>query len=814
MWLKKRNGCCCVQQTGAALKEIIMFKNYLKIAFRNIKKHKGYSFINISGLAIGMACTILIFLWVRDELSFDTFNKNAKQVYRIVQDQVNSSGVFKLAATPAPLAETCKEDFPGVINYMRIRPSTRKVLLKINGKLVYEDGFAYADPSIFEIFTFPFVSGDPKTALYDPSSVIITEKIAKKYFSNEEPIGKTVLVNNKNIFTIKGVIKDIPQNSHLRFSILAHFDKLKEMGARSGWYDNGYFAYLLLIKNASYKEFTEKFAQIMEKYAPESSSKFYLQPLPEVHLKSNFEIDLYGHTEFKYQNITIFSSIAIFVLLIACINFMNLSTARASKRAKEVGIRKVIGANNALLVRQFFAETLLLSLIALIIALISVHLFLPIFNNLSGKQLTMNYSDLKLIAGLIGIVLVTGLFSGCYPALYLSSFKPVSILKGTMGTMKFLLKSSRFRKVLVITQFVLSIILMTATAVVYKQLDFMRHKELGIDKEYIIYAPMRGELRKNFGSVKNKLLNDPNIIKVTSCTDLPTYTVSSSSGNNIQWPGKAPDDSVLFHSFGVDYDYIDTFGIKIAAGRNFSKDFPSDAGNYILNETALKATGLKSPIGKSFTLWGMEGKIIGIMKDFNFKSLHKKVESLMLYMSDSPPYYAFIRVNGNNIPAALSKLDRTWKTFSPGFPLEYHFLNEEYENLYKTEKQMGAVLNHFAFLALFISCLGLFALSSFMAEQRTKEISIRKVFGASVQGLILWFSRQYIKWVLIAAVIAWPIAFDVMDVWLRGFAYRTAIPWMFFVLSGVMAMAIALLTVSYQTYKAATKNPIDALKYE
>lgn len=787
-----------------------MLKNYLMIVIRNISKNKLYSFINLIGLAIGMTCAILILLWTQDELNFDSFHDKSDRIYRIVQDQVNSSGVFKLAATPAPLAETCKEEFPEVIDYVRIRPVTRKLLLKINEKLVYEDGFAYADPSIFEIFTFPFVSGDPKTALSDPSSVIITEKIAKKYFSNEEPIGKTILVNNRNIFTIKGVIKDVPQNSHLRFSILAHFDKLKEIGARTGWYDNGYFAYLLLTKNASYKEFREKFAQIKKKYAPESSSQFYLQPLSEVHLKSDFDIDLYGHSEFKIQNIYIFSSIALFVLLIACINFMNLSTARGNRRAKEVGIRKVVGANKETLIRQFFGESLLLSFIALIFALILVHLCLPMFNDLSGKQLAMNYFDFKLIVGLIGIAFITGIIAGSYPALYLSSFEPVSILKTTMGSR---LKGSTLRKFLVITQFALSIILIIATGIVYKQLDFISNRELGLDKKNIIYVPLRGEIRNNFEPAKNELVKDSNIIKVGSCSDLPTYTVSSSTGDNIQWPGKSPDDDVLFHSFAVDYDFINTFGIKIVEGRKFSKDFPSDAKNYILNETALKATGLKSPIGKPFILWGMEGKIIGIMKDFNFKSLHKKVEPLMLYMTNQP-YYAFIKINSKNIPAAISKIESTWKKFSPAFPLEYHFLNEEYENLYKVEKQIGKILNYFTFLAIFISCLGLFALSSFMAEQRTKEISIRKVLGATIKGIILLFSKQFIKWVLVANIIAWPIAYYTMNLWLQEFAYRTTINWILFALAGVIAISIALLTVSYQTYKAATTNPTEALKYE
>jgi putative ABC transport system permease protein len=787
-----------------------MFKNYLTIIIRNISKSRLYSFINLIGLAIGMTCTILILMWTQDELSYDSFHDKSDQIYRIVQDQINSSGVFKLAATPAPLAETCKEEFPEVINYVRIRPINGKVLLKIRGKQVYEDGFGYADPSIFEIFTFPSINGDPKTALSDPNSVIITEKIAKKYFSNEEPIGKTVLVNNKNIFTIKAVIKDVPQNSHLRFSILAHFDKLKEMGASTGWYDNRYFAYLLLIKNASYKEFTEKFAQIKEKYAPKSSSKFYLQPLSEVHLKSNFDIDLYGHTEFKIQNIYIFSSIALFVLLIAGINFMNLSTARGNRRAKEVGIRKVMGANNKTLIRQFLGESLFLSFIALILALILVHSFLPMFNGLSGKQLTMNYSNFKLIAGLIGIAFITGIISGSYPALYLSSFKPVSILKNTRESR---LKGSILRKFLVITQFAISIILIIATGIVYKQLDFMRNRKLGIDKENIIYIPLKGEIREKIESAKNELLDDSNIIKVGSCSDLPTYTVSSSTGDNIQWPGKSTDDNVLFHSFAVDYDFINIFGIKIVAGRNFSKDFPSDAKNYILNETALKATGLKSPIGKPFILWGMEGKIIGIMKDFNFKSLHKKVEPLMLYMTKRP-YYAFIKINSKYISAAILKIESTWKKFSPAFPLEYHFLNEEYENLYKVEKQIGKILNYFTFLAIFIACLGLFALSSFIAEQRTKEISIRKVLGATVKEIILLFSKQFVRWVLVANIIAWPIAYYAGDLWLREFAYRTSIHWILFALAGVIAISIALLTVSYQTYKAAITNPTEALKYE
>jgi ABC-type antimicrobial peptide transport system permease subunit len=790
--------------------EVLMLKNFLKIAFRNLVRHKGYSFINIAGLAIGMAVCVLLMLWVQDELSFDHFNKNVNHIYRLVQDQIDSKRVFKLAATPAPLAPACVEEFPEAIDYTRFLPERGKVLLKIDGNLFYEDGFAYADPSIFKMFTFPFVNGDPKTALSDLTSIVITEGIAKKYFGGEYPIGKTILVNNRNLYTIKGIIKNIPQNSHLKFSILAPFNKLREVGLNFDWYYNHYFAYLLLQKNASYKKFSEKLALLKEKYTPETSSIFYLQPLSEVHLKSDFEIDLYGHTEFKNQNIYILFSIAIFVLLIACINFMNLSTAKVSKRSKEIGIRKVVGANKAILIQQFFGETLILSLVALIFALVLVESFLPMFNNLSGKQLGMNYSDFKLIFGLIGIVIITGLISGSYPALYLSSFKPASVLIGALRSRP---KDSMFRTFLVTTQFALSIILIIATNIVFNQLHFIRNKDLGIDKEDIIYAPLRGEIRKNFQLAKNELLNDPNVIGVTSSSDLPTYTISSSSGNNIQWPGKNPNDSVLFHAFAVDYDYINTFGIKMLEGRNFSKDFPSDSENYILNETALKATGLESPIGKLFTLWGRKGKIIGIIKDFNFKSFHKRIEPLMLYLSDSSRY-SFIKVNSNNISAAISKIESTWKKFSPNVPIDCHFLNEEYENLYKTEKQLSKILKHFTFLAIFISCLGLFALSSFMAEQRTKEIGIRKVLGSTVSGVVLLFSRGFMKWVVVSNFIAWPVAYIAMNKWLQNFAYRTNIGIQTFILSGLLALVIAWITVSYKAIKAAMANPVEALRYE
>jgi putative ABC transport system permease protein len=784
-----------------------MIMNYLKITFRNIRRHKGYSFINIAGLAIGITACVLLLLWVQDEWSFDRFHTNANELYRVLLDPLEAATTHE-AVSPPVLAEMMKENFPEVVNTSRI--STSGTLLLKNGeKAFYEGQGIFADATFFEMFSFPFLKGDPVTAFSELHSIVITEDLALKYFGSEDPMGQTLNVNNKTDYKVTGIIKNVPNNSHLHFKYVRSFELLKEFGVNiNSWGNVSFFTYVQLQKNSSSWDVDEKLKSMIEKEDP-GHNQYYLQPLTHIHLRSNFNFDpaITGSIMYIY----IFAAAAVFILFIACINFMNLATARSGMRAKEVGMRKAIGAFRTDIIKQFFGESILLSFTALLLAVILLKLLLPLFNNLAGKELSLSHSGyLEILLGLMGITLFTGLLSGSYPALFLSSFQTVNVIKNISqsGT-----KGSLFRKILVVTQFSLTIIILIGTIVVHNQLNHIRKQSLGYDKDYMACFPLRGEFVEKLDAARAELLKNPNILNFTVSSSLPTYIGSGTSGAD--WEGKPPDVRIQMQFVSVDYGYLDTYRMEMAEGRFFSKEFESDSKEgFILNEAAIKAIGMDSPVGKRFGFGRTRGTILGVIKNFNYKSLHSEIEPLIMIMNPRGYRYASIRISSENIEGTIAHLENTWYKFSAGFPFDYTFLDDRIDNLYRSEQRVGTVFNYFSILVIFIACLGLFGLASFTSEQRTKEIGIRKVLGAPVSSILLLLSKEFVKWVLIANFIAWPAAFLIMNKWLESFAYRTSIGLQTFFFAAGLALSIALITVSYQCIRAALSNPVDSLKYE
>ena len=793
-----------------------MLKNYLKIALRNLKRHKGYSFINIAGLAIGMACCILILLWVQDELSYDRFHENGKDIYRIMSYGTRYM-IEGIDGTPAPLAPAVKEEVPGIGNYARFS-DIPKLVFKYGNKVFYETRGLMADPSIFEIFTFPFAQGDPKTALSEPLDIVITETMAKKYFGNENPVGKTMEIEGRPA-AVTGVIQDIPHNSHIQFDFLSSYEFIQELtNYGMSWGSFNFVTYLQLEANRDIHEIGKNITAVAAKNnCPQVKDgvEFRLQPLSAIHLDNRAAFRNYcdvGDKKYVY----VFSIIGFFILFIACVNFMNLSTARSTTRAKEVGMRKTVGASRRQLIMQFFGESLFLNSMACVFSLTLVSVLLPAFNQVTGKQLKLDLIDVQLVLGLIIIVLLTAVTAGSYPAIYLSSFRPVKVLKGVFKSEG---KGQTFRRILVVTQFTLSIALLIGTSVAYNQLRFLRYSKLGFNTENIVYIPVKENIGKGYDAFKAELLNDSNILSVAA-----QYYLFAEEGafrtTGYDWEGREEGQEADIILNLVDYDFIPMLDLELVEGRNFSKEYSTDATQaYILNEEAIKEMGMQDPLGKQFSYGKRKGTIIGVLKNAHFRSLHVEIEPHVFFflndVSEATQYgVVLIKIDGNKTEEALAKIQGVWKNINPISPFEYHFLDQKYDSLYSKEKKIGTILNAFTLFAIVISCLGLFGLASFLTERRTSEIGIRKVLGASESGIVFLLSKQFTKWVLIANLFAWPAAYFVMNEWLKSFAYRINIGVWAFVLSGLLAVGIALGTVSYQALKAARANPIDSLRYE
>jgi len=787
-----------------------MLKNYIKIALRNIRKHPGYSVINIAGLAIGLACCLFILIWVLDELSYDKFHENSPYLYRVEENQYYSGRVYHVTVTPYPLAPALKQDFPEIIEATQY-VGVGGQLLRYGEKAFFETGIKAVAPAFFRMFTFPFVKGDSASALDDPFSLVISEEIAEKYFGEEDPIGKAFSINNRYDMKVTGVMKDVPHNSYLQFNIVIPYALLEKVGAvNDSMGSNSIFTFVQLQKGASLQQVNEKIRGFIKKHVPDSVTELELALYPRIHLHQYFG---YGRDMGQIKYVYMFSVIALFVLLIACINFMNLSTARSANRAREVGVRKVAGALKSHIIQQFYGESVIYAFIALAFAMIIVVLLMSPFNNLSGKELSLGILGSGMIlAGFIGVTLFTGLVAGSYPALFLSSFQPVRVIKGSLksGT-----GSTLFRRILVVIQFALSVFLIIGTVVVYNQLQYMKKRDVGFKRENMVYIPMRGQTGRFYTALKDALARDSRILGVTGSSHLPSQIGSNSSGAD--WDGKDQDQVVLIGMSSVDYGYIETTGIELTEGRSFSREYGTDQTEaFIVNEEVAKLMGKESVVGERFSFAGREGRIIGVMKNFHFESFRNKIEPLAVYMRppDQGFSYTLFRIPPENISASLDFVRETWQKVIPDFPFEYRFLVDDFEYYYRSEERMGDLLKYFSILAVFIACLGLFGLASFTAEQRTKEIGIRKVLGASAPQITLLLCREFFVLVLLANIISWPVAYFVMKNWLQDFAYRTGLGAFTFVLTMVLALIIALLTVSFQAVKAAVANPVDALKYE
>ena len=787
----------------------IMFKNYIKITFRHIKRHKGYSFINIAGLAIGMTCCILILLYIQYELSYDKFHEDAQDIYRIafeIPDRIDMN-----ASSFGLLAPALMQDFPEVQSAARIRRLESTVFYKDHA--FTEKNFFLADPRFFDVFTFPVISGDPENALSQPFSVMITQEMTEKYFGDEDPIGKTMLIDNKHDYKITGILKNPPQNSHFKFDFLASFitiDKIWEDYSLSWMNTNRILTYVKLQENFNPDDLERKFPEFLKRYGREDVV-FHLQPLTGIHLHGTIRNDIEANSDIRY--VYIFSVIAFLIVLIACFNTMNLSTARSVYRSKEVGVRKVVGAERKHIIRQFMSESIIFALAALVISVFLIKLLLPAFNSLVDRNLSFNFfSDNEILLGLFILAIIVGFISGSYPALFLSSFHPVHILKG----MRVHKGSSAFRNFLVVFQFSISIVLIIGTLVIYQQLHYIKTRDLGFHKEQIVIVDIKDENLKNvYQTMRNDLKQNPRILGASFSCDLPNEI---DARNSYRWEGQTEENRwQLFNTAAVDNEFIDLLGLELTMGRNFSEEFPSDKQACILSETAVRTIGWENPIGKRFG-YREEGRVIGVIKDFHHLSLHSAIgPTVFLHVdkeTDLNLNYLLIKINSGDIPGTLAFIKKKFKEYSAHYPFSFTFLDDRVDRMYRTDNKLGQILNVFSFTAIFIACLGLFGLAAFTAERRTKEIGIRKVIGATVSNIFFLLSREFIKLVLMAFILAWPIAYFAMNRWLQGFAYRTHVGMAAFILSALSAFVIVLVTISYQSVKAATANPVDSLRYE
>ncbi len=809
---------------------IIMINNYFKTAFRNLIKHRGYSFINIIGLAIGMACCLLILMYVNHELSYDNYNEKADRIYRVASEAKFGGRHYQLAVLPAAAASTFIKEFPEVMDAVRFR-RRGSYIIRYKDSFFKERKIVFSDTSFFNVFTVPLLMGDAKTALNNPNTLVMSSEAAKKIFGKKNPVGKTLILDKENEYRVTGVFAKIPENSHFHFDFIASLNSLKESDP-TNWLSDNFNTYLLLNENADPMALEAKFPAIIKKYfSPEIhkvtgksfeelvksgniSLNYYLQPLHEIHLHSDLTAELGTNSDIKY--VYLFSAIAFFILIIAAINFMNLSTARSAGRAREVGLRKVMGSQRRQLIYQFLTESIMLSCISMILAVVVINLMLPYFNHLSGKNLLFwSHLNPGLACAMMAIVLITGLLAGLYPAVFISAFKPVNVLSGQARTG---VKSGILRSILVVFQFTASIILIIGTLVVMNQLNYIQTKKLGFDKERVLILDDTYMIGKQAEVFKNEMLKNRNIKMGTVSGYLP---VPSSRNNNAVFPEGELDskNTTSVQNWSVDHDYIKTMGMKIVAGRNFSRNFPTDSSAVIINRRMAEHFGWENPLGKRIgSLLNRKGEkklftVIGVVENFHFESLRNNIAPVILFLRESTSMMSF-RLSGNDIPGTIKYIKDGWCKFLPGQPFEYTFMDDSFDSLYKSEQRIGSIFASFAVLAIFIGCLGLFGLAAFISEQRTKEIGIRKVLGATVPSIIKLLSREFFILVVLANILAWPIAYILMNNWLQDFAYKASVNWVIFVSAGFISLTIALLTTSYQAVRVALTNPINSIKYE
>jgi putative ABC transport system permease protein len=807
-----------------------LLANYFKITIRKIRRQKGYSFINIFGLAIGMACTILILLWVQYELSFDKHHEKADRIYR-VGTQFGPTSDQRGAFTAPPMAQAMLNEFPEVLHAVRLDLWDKNIVVRRSGEYFTQKDVVGADGSVFDVFTIPFIKGNPDTALTQPGTIVLTEDTAHKYFPDQNPLGLTLSIGNKD-YQVTGVVENCPLNSHFHFEMLTSLIS-EPLSRDPEWDGHCYFTYIVLPEGYNPSQLETKFPEFIKKhYGPEVQREmgisfddyydgkenyygYWLQPLWEIYLLPGVGDNLAQSG--SRTSIFIFTLIAVFILVIACINFMNLSSAKAISRASEVGIRKVMGSSRAQLVRQFLLESILLSFIALLVSIGMVEGILPAFNVFSGKHMNLQlFQNIFILFALMGLALSAGLMAGLYPALLLSSFRPAAAMKGRL---KAALKGGWFRKGLVIFQFAVSLIIILGALIIFRQLNFVHNASLGFDKENIVVVHTTSPVAANIKTFREELLSDPNIVCVSNTNTLPGRHFDPNDHQLEQDPAK------LFTLFTMyaDSHLLELLNIELSKGRYFSQDIPSDAlSAVVINEAAVKELGLEDPLGTRFVkdyLGAKEGEfvtVIGVVKDFNFISLHHKIHPMVI--RPAPPGLAgrfiSIKIRPENIKETLAFIENIWKAQSGGLPFEYSFLADDLDSLYRVEQKTGQLFTLFSFLAVLIASLGLFGLASYTAEQRTKEIGIRKVLGASISGVVVLLDKEYTKLVLLANLIAWPLAYFMMHRWLQNFAFRANLGFGLFLLSSLIVLLIALLSVSFHSLKAALSNPVDSLRYE
>ncbi len=799
-----------------------MIRNYLKIALRNLSRSKAFSVINLLGLAVGMACFILILLFVRSELGYDRFHENSDRIWRVTREWLNEDGAtsLHLGYVAPPIAPLLANDFPDILQATRIQ--TPGPMLVSRGETAFmEERLLFADENLFAVFTFPLLRGEPGAALKEPFTVVVTEKTARKYFGNEDPVGQVLRFDDRIDAKVTGVVREVPRNSHFHFDLIGSLATLRQLYGQKefeNWGSNNYATYILLPGGYPAEKIGAQLPAFLDRhYSPDAHkrNRLHLQRLTDIHLRSHLDSEI--ETNSDIATVTIFSAIAVFILLIACINFMNLSTARSSIRAREVGLRKVVGADRGQLIRQFLGESLLTAFLSLGIGLVMVFLVKPAFAGFVSRDLSLNFfRDPGLLAGLVGVALAVGLAAGIYPAFVLSSLRPVRILKGSKGTAA---HGAAFRSILVLIQFAVSIALIVCVGVVSRQMAYARDKKLGFDKERVVILEMNAATRGRYDAVREQLLAHPGILNAAGSRRIPSGRLLDSSGAKIL--DGAADRPVNFRLafVCVDYAFIDTYGMEMAAGRDFSKQYPTDAAEaFIINEKAAREIGWtpEEAVGKGFSygFGDRKGRIIGVVKDFHFESIHQEIAPIVFFIQPSQYGLMSVRIRPGEIPSTIAFLQKRWAEWQPKFPFSYSFLDERFAGLYRAEEKLGKVFLGFSLLAIFIACLGLYGLASFSAEKRTREIGIRKTLGATTPRVVLMMSRDFTRWVLAANVIAWPVAYLAMRSWLRGFAYRIDLGPGPFLLAGAAVLFIAVVTVSHQAIKAALANPADALRTE
>ncbi len=789
-----------------------MLKNIIVSSLRFLKRNRSYALLNLVGLSIGITCSIFIFSWVIDELSYDKCYHNADNIFRLVYSEDLKSGTFRSAATPAPYAPAFKEILPEINDYFRVKPYLRGKSISYNNKKFIEKKLLYADPSILKILNFNFISGNLQS-LNDVNSVVITESTARKYFKNEDPHGKIILLDNEIPLKVTGVINDLSQHSHLQFDFLLNFDILKKQNWKMGWYNRNYFTYFLLEENTNLSELNDKLCINLAKFMNEKHNlnitsellpNLYLQPIRDIHLKSNFDIDLYGQSHNNIQYIYFMSLIGLLILIICIINYTNLSMAYYTGRNLETRIRKILGASQSQLMIQFYIESFIMSVVAYVIGVLLFKILIPEFNYFVGKNISYQFFDWRIFTSAVFTILFTGILAGTYPAIYVSS---QSCLTSSKRSKKH--NSTDFRKFLVIIQFSLGILLIIAAVTIKRQMNFVKNKNLGLDRTNIIYIPTMGKISDKFQLFKQELEKSTDILNVTYASALPTKTVHSTEA----WWGDG-HNKIVVNQEKIEHGYIQTMGIQLKEGRQFEVSSQVDSSNYIINESAAKLMGLENPLGEKFELSDKKGRIIGVMYDFNFESLHNEVDPLVYHIGNRAGPYILIRLKGKNLQSEIETVRKAYEDINPAYAFEYANLENDYDRLYAVELKTEKLFTIFSIIAISLAFLGFFGLTSFLTRQRTKEIAIRQVHGASANQIAKLLILDFSQWIVAANAIAMLAAYFLMRNWLNNFAYRTNLDYRDFLFTLILSFVVASVAQLLQMNQVIRKNPIESLKYE